>query len=250
MDEANSSGNFVQASYNGSTKIVTGATAGASPPKFTRDIKVGDIIKFGSGGTNGAPGGSAMKVVSVLNDTQFKVNSGVTSNYTNLKLYRNALRIDNTVDTIVGRLDATPTGLFANTLTHNPIPKNGNFFTFKANQPLDVRISVHLNTTNTFIKGYIATSGFTVDEAMLDTISLGLQYRVAGTNGVFTALPGYNDKDTFTKVVHPTSPSSSQFQVYVTDETGVWTGTRKQAIIANGGAVANYTTAGGAFNLI
>ena len=243
LDEANSSGNPVIASYNGTTKIVTGTTAGTSPPKFTRDIKVGDIIKFSTGSTFNEP---AMKVVSVINDTTFKVTSGSTTNLGGKSLHRNALRIDNSVDTIIGRLDATPVGTFANTLTHNPIPKNGSFFIFRANQALDVRISIHLNTANTFIKGYIATSGFTVDQAMLDTVSLGLQYRIAGENRPFSALPGYNTTDTFTKVVAPTSPNSSQFQVVVTDETGAWTGTRKQAVIANGGAVANYTTSGGA----
>jgi len=95
-----------------------------------------------------------------------------------------------------------------------------------------------------FIDGYIGSSSEVV-QAMPDTLTLGLEYRRVGENSSFEPFPNYNQKTTYSRVIYPTT-SSSSFTVTSQTSTGGWTGTRQKAIIVVGGAATQYTTSSGA----
>ena len=231
----------VAASYNPTTQLLTGSINGGAP-KFTETFKDGDFVVPNTNIVSG--GNPIMKIISIISDTVLKVENGGTSAISSQKLWKPKLRVDNKTDTIVGTLNKTPNTNFVSTLTHNPVAKNSTPFQLTANQPLDVRMTIHALTDQTFVDGYIGSNSEVV-QAMPDTLTLGLEYRRVGENSSFEPFPNYNQKTTYSRVIYPTT-SSSSFTVTSQNSTGSWEGTRKKAIIVAGGAATQYTTSSGA----
>lgn len=213
LKEANDSNDPAVVSYSPITKAVisTGGT------KFTRDIKVGDFVKLSTDGNS--PQTPIAKVVGVLNDTFFQVESTDTSTRAGKSLFRNALVVDNAKDTILGRLNIFPTSSGTSVVTGGQMSRGRTVYV-QTSTPLDLRIELDIDTNDLQIANFTGTAS-EVLSAMPHTIKAGLEYAVAGSN-VFNPLPGYNTQDTFTSVDSPSSPSSTQFQR--TTEAGASTG--------------------------
>ncbi len=221
-------------SQNTTGTIITGS----SNTVFKSFLKVGDMVRMGVDGTTLAQNASGlMRVTEVIDDTHIRVDRFPTglSSYSGRTLFKQALSIDNSKDTIVGRLIKHPTGAGSSVLTGNGLQVSvGHPFTVSLNQPVDLRIVLDFNVNGISITNFTGTDAELLS-AMPHTLTLGLEYAAADSNE-FVTIPTYNKFETYTAVDHPATPSSSQFQRTSTLQSD---GKRDAAITTNLGAVSS-----------